>query len=48
MVTPSTEQEMRRLIRRTEDRFRQILRLARDQDDDINEMYNVMKRQRRE
>lgn len=46
LLSPSTDKEMRRLIRRTEDRFHQMLRLARDQDADIADMYRVMKRPR--
>lgn len=40
--------DMRRLVRRTEDRFAQLLRIIREQEDDLRDMNRAMKRQKRD
>lgn len=40
--------DMRRLVRRTEDRFAQLLRIIRDQEEDLRDMNRAMKRQKRD
>lgn len=40
--------DMRRLVRRTEDRFAQPLRIIRQQEDNLRDMNRAMKRQKRD